>query len=656
MSPTASSTGAATSDSHRRRGPWIVGIAAVVVLALIAAFFVWRARADDGSDEAKALASALASGDFEGVSLDGTTAKKAAKQREKVLGNLSDSSAKDPSVEVDKVVKGENGTRQATFDWSWDLPRKGGSWEYTTTATLKPGDDGWSAELAPDVFAPDLTADEHLDVRAVVGQMGSITDREGKDLYGPRDVRILGIDKTQVDASDQESAARKLAGLLGTDADAYAAKVKSAGDKDFVQALTIRETAKDDYPLSQAADVPGFHEQKDSQPLALTRDFAPGVLGSLREATEEDVEKSDGTVVAGDMVGDSGVAAAERDTLVGTPGMQVAAVNQKTGKDRTLKSTDPSDGTDVTTTLDTDLQDEATKVIADQDSASAVVVMKPSTGDVLASALGPSGQSYPVGMVGQYAPGSTFKAVTALSLLRAGDTPDTTLECPGTANVEGRSFKNADSMDKSLFGTMSFSDAIAHSCNTAMLLQYDKVSQGELADAATTLGVGQDAPKGLEGAFMGSVDPKDSGVEHASDMMGQGRVLASPLSMATVLSSIQNGSTVAPRVIADEKAKAPEVEHPLTKDEATQMQGLLHGTVTRGTLKSQFGDVGGKQIIGKTGTAEWTNEDGDPSLHSWVIVAQGDVVVAAFVEDGGYGATTAGPIAKEVLKAAQKEE
>jgi cell division protein FtsI/penicillin-binding protein 2 len=641
--------------TRRRRGPIIAGISAVVVLALIAAFFVVRDRAGDGSKEAKALAAALASGDFSGVTLKGTDAAAAKKERGKALGDLQDASGKAPSVDVSKVEKGDDGTRTATLDWSWTLPHDAGTWDYTTTATLTKDGDTWAASLDPAELAPDLTADETVSLRTVQGDLGSITDRDGDDLYGPREVRVLGIDKTQVDADQQQDAAKKLADLLGIDADTFADSVKNAGEKAFVPALTIRESAIDDYPLDKAADVPGYHEQKETQPLAVTKDFAPGVLGSLREATAEDIKKSDGDVVEGDMVGSGGVAAAERDTLVGTPGVQVVASDAKTGKERTLHETDATAGKDVETTLDTALQKKATAAIADQDSASAVVVMQPSTGDVLASALGPTGQSYPVGLVGQYAPGSTFKTVTALSLLRAGDTPDTSVECPATASVEGRSFKNADSMDKSLFGKMSLATAIAHSCNTAMLLQYDTVSQKKLADAATTLGIGQDAPEGLSSAFMGSVDPDDSGVEHAADMMGQGRVLTSPLSMATVLSSIQNGSTVRPRILADDDSKAPEVDNPLTKDEASQMQSMLHGVVTEGTLKSTFGDVGGDEIIGKTGTAEWTDEDGNDKLHSWVVVAQGDVVVVAFVEDGGYGATTAGPIAKEVLAAAQKD-
>ena len=147
---------------------------------------------------------------------------------------------------------------------------------------------------------------------------------------------------------------------------------------------------------------------------------------------------------------------------------------------------------------------------------------------------------------------------------------------------------------------------------------------------------------------MGSIDPADEGVEHAAAMMGQGRVLTSPLAMATVLASVQNGSTVAPRILADAEAETPEVHTPLTEDEAAQMQEMLRGVVTDGSL-DDFADLPGEPVIGKTGTAEYTNEEGELALHSWVIVAQGDLVVAAFVEDGSYGSVTAGPIAREVL-------
>src|SRR5699024_12309808 len=79
------------------------------------------------------------------------------------------------------------------------------------------------------------------------------------------------------------------------------------------------------------------------------------------------------------------------------------------------------------------------------------------------------------------------------------------------------------------------------------------------------------------------------------------------------------------------------------------MQEMLRGVVTDGSL-DDLADLPGDPVIGKTGTAEWTEEEGELALHSWVIVAQGDLVIAVFVEAGSYGSVTAGPIARRVLE------
>jgi len=615
----------------RRRAPWILAIALAAIAALVAGVLVWRGGAGDGSEEAEALAGTLAAG---GTDLD-----------TQVLGELREAGAT-PEVTLADAGEAQDGARTATYAWTWRLPDEAGTWEYTTTATLERGEDGWApSALTPAALAPDLADGEQLAVRAVDPALGTITDRDGTQLYGPRDVKILGLDKSRLEEDQLDSSARALADALGTDPDRYAESVAGAGEEAFVPALTIRVTDEGNYPLDEAAQVPGYLAVEDQRPLAAERDYAPGVLGSLREASAEDVEDSDGEIEAGDLVPSGGVLAAESDAVLGTDGLEILATGGE--EERSLHRVDAVDGTSVRTTLDDDLQRRATAAIADEDSPSAVIALSASTGDVLAAALGPTGQSYPVGLVGQYAPGSTFKTVTALSLLRAGVTPDTELQCPETASVAGRSFKNADSMDPSLFGTMPLRSVIAHSCNTALLLQHETVDQAGLADAATTLGIGQEAPAGLD-AFMGSIDPADEGVEHAAAMMGQGRVLTSPLAMATVLASVQNGSTVTPRILADVEPEAPEVPTPLTEEETAQMQEMLRGVVTDGSL-DDFADLPGEPVIGKTGTAEFTNEDGELALHSWVIVAQGDLVVAAFVEDGSYGSVTAGPIAREVL-------
>ena len=487
---------APTSAAPRRRAPLIVLIAVLAIAALVAGALLWRDRAGDGQEEAGALAAALARAE--------------APEHQAVLGPLIEATGAAPQVELADSGSAEDGRRTVTLAWTWILPDGAGTWEYTTEATLERGEDGWAAQLAPEIYAPGLAAGEHLDLRTLEPALGTITDRDGEVLYGEHDVKVLGLDKTRIEESAQEDAARELAGLLGTDPDRYAKAVADNGPEAFVPALTIRTSDEGDYPLVEAAQITGFHASEQTRPLAVERDYAPGVLGALREASSEDVEGSDGEIEAGDLVATGGVVAAEHDALVGTDGVEVLAVGEDADEKRPLHTVDPVDGTAVTTTLDDDLQRRATAAIADEDSPSAVIALQPSSGDVLAAALGPTGQSYPVGLVGQYAPGSTFKTVTALALLREGVTPDTALECPETATIDGASFKNADSMVPSLFGTLPLREVIAHSCNTALLLEHDTVDQPALADAATTLGIGQPTPAGLE-AFMGSVDPQDTG-------------------------------------------------------------------------------------------------------------------------------------------------
>ncbi|MFC0674872.1 penicillin-binding transpeptidase domain-containing protein [Brachybacterium hainanense] len=612
---------------------------------------VLLARGGDGTAQAEALLVALRDGDFTQVPLADGDPGSAASERKRIIGRLLEV----PGAEVDLAWSGSGpepvrgGRRVLPLRWTWTLPPLPEPWVVESRAELVDGEDGWAAELSPALYEPSLGPREHLALRTLAPEPGRILDRGGQELLGPREVIVAGIDKTAVPAAEQDGAARDLAELLGIDADAYAASVAGYGPKAFVPALTVRTEEAAQHRLDEAAQLPGYHQLEQTRPLAARRGLAPGVLGSLREADEEDLAE-DPTLEPGDLVGSGGIARARRDQLLGMPGVQVLATDPEADRSRELHRSEPVPGAEVPSTLDLRLQDLATERLARTEAPSALIALRPSSGDVLAAALGPVGQAYPIGLVGRYAPGSTFKTVTALALLRAGDTPDTVLQCPERAQVGGRSFKNADSFSPDLFGDMPLSDVIAHSCNTALLLQHERVPQAQLAQAASALGFGQEPAEGLD-AFLGSIDPEDEGTEHAAAMMGQGRVLASPLSMATVLASVVHGAAVAPRVIADAKPPAPEPEVPLRGEEAEQLRGMLAGVVERGGLRD-LQDLPGPAPIGKTGTAEWVDDEGELRLHSWVIVAQGDLAVAAFVERGSYGSVTAGPIAHDLLRGA----
>jgi cell division protein FtsI/penicillin-binding protein 2 len=77
---------------------------------------------------------------------------------------------------------------------------------------------------------------------------------------------------------------------------------------------------------------------------------------------------------------------------------------------------------------------------------------------------------------------------------------------------------------------------------------------------------------------------------------------------------------------------------------------MMRAVVTSGHA-GFLADVPGEPVGAKTGTAEFGTEN-PPKTHAWVIATHGDLAVAVFVEDGGLGATTSGPLLKKFLTAA----
>ncbi len=257
-----------------------------------------------------------------------------------------------------------------------------------------------------------------------------------------------------------------------------------------------------------------------------------------------------GVCTRGDDTGLSGLQLRYDEQLGGTPGVKVSAVPASTGagqpvEPRTLFEADPTSGADLHTTLDPRLEQRADDLLAGVGPASAIVAVQPSTGAILAAASGPGSKGYNTATFGRYAPGSTFKVVSALALLRSGLTPTSRVACTPTITVNGKRFKNYSDYPASGLGRISLRDALANSCNTGFISQHDRLKDGDLADAAATLGLGVDHDLGFP-AYFGQVPPPSSQTEAAADMIGQGKVLASPMAMATVVASVCAGRSGGP--------------------------------------------------------------------------------------------------------------
>ncbi|MBP2413457.1 cell division protein FtsI/penicillin-binding protein 2 [Arthrobacter stackebrandtii] len=624
---------------------------------------------DDGTATAAALASALSShtvGDLR-FNVAGT-------EVQKELTGLAESIAPSwPDVKVSKLEVTDD-TARISLDYTWKFPDTEKQWTYATGADMKRDGDGWTITWTPEMVQPELKAGDRFKLATSSGQRAQILAADGEAIVKERPVKIVGINKDGLSEADAETSAKELAAVLEIDPQAYADKVKAYGPVAFVDAITLREEAFSALDQDRLNAIKGVLAQPSTMALAPSRTFAQAILGSVHDATAEDIANSEGKVVAGDVVGSGGLQGSFNTQLAGTRGMSVSLVPAPetvaategatdpatddagnapadgTSAQKVLFSSDPVDGTDVKTTLVPSLQNAAEDALAGVKSPSSIVVMRPSTGAILAAANGPDSQGYNTAFLGQYAPGSTFKIATSLGLLRQGMTPESTVNCSTEYIADGKKFLNAPGYAPEATGEVSLTTAVAHSCNTAFVSQFETLPQDKLADAAGALGIGMENDLGLE-SYSGMVPRDSTGTEHAASMIGQGKVQVSPLYMAALMSAVVKGGTVAPVLVDGHDGKAKPAEGAaLTDKEAGELRTMMRAVVTDGYLDN-LADLPGAEAIGKTGTAEY-GTDNPPRTHSWVIAAQGDVAVAIFVEDGDLGAVTGGPLARTMLAAA----
>lgn len=519
------------------------------------------------------------------------------------------------------------GEMRAELAWSWVVHEGKAAWEYTTPLDLTREGDTWRARYHPGLVVPGLADGEALRANRLSTKRGSVLGEGGEPIATNTAAWRLGIDKTTTNVTTAVASARKLAELLGQDPDALAARVEKAGPRAFIEARLLRQHDPADQELARKAQAwIGVRAVPTTFPLGRTSSFLRPILGVVGDATAEQVEKSGGTIRPGDLVGRGGLQEARNHVLAGTTGFVVSVV-EPGGDTREQFRVAALDGSDVWTTINVPLQEKAEALLAPIGSASALVVLRPSDGAVVAAASGPGSQGLSTATLGQYAPGSTMKLVTALAMIRAGATADTMVECSDGYVVDGYRFDNWAGYPAGMLGQVRLRDAFAWSCNAAFLAQADALGVDELADAAASLGLTGE-PNLVAGGFLGRVPTDGTPAEKAGAMIGQGRVLASPLGMATVAASIAAGHTVSPMLVDEPGRQVTPPPTPLTEAEASVLRELMRAVVTDGTAKplGVLGDVGAK-----TGTASWG--PAPVKYHGWVVVTRGDLAVAAFIED-----------------------
>jgi penicillin-binding protein 2 len=332
-----------------------------------------------------------------------------------------------------------------------------------------------------------------------------------------------------------------------------------------------------------------------------------------------------------------------------------------------------------------------------------IVAIEPKTGEILALITAPSydpailvGRQrsknytllyrdsiakplYDRGLLAEYPPGSPFKILTGLIGLQEGVINEqTTYVCNhGFSYASGRFMKCHDS------GPRQLHNGIYNSCNTYFANVYLRII-GKYASApyavdvwsnhVKSFGLGQfmgyDLPTGKKGKIPTSKTYKKmypgwgySGKTIISNAIGQGEIVMTPIQLANMMATVANeGYYYTPHII--KKIKGEKIDpkfttkHVTTIDKKyfTPMISGLFDVYNLGTASALR--VEGIDICGKTGTAENYAKIGGVRTkledHSiFVAFAPKDnpkIAIAIMIENGGYGATIAGPIASLMIE------
>jgi penicillin-binding protein 2 len=509
---------------------------------------------------------------------------------------------------------------------------------------------------------------------------GNILDRNGRLLASSRLTRSVYLYPREQTETQWKETAQRLGKLLDIAPDEILQKLAQRGYHSPVPVRIYRDLTLPQYVgLAETELVPGMEIQAESNRYYPNGSLAAHVLGYIGEASAADLKRNPDFPM-GMLVGQFGLERIADQQLRGTWGKRLIEVDSRGKEVELLGEQSPKTGADLQTTLELRLQKAAEKALDNRRGA--VVVMDVKTGAILALASGPTfdpnlftrkisqsewnqlqGQDQPFlnRALQGYPPASTFKIVTAVAGMQSGKfSPDSTLMTYGAINIGGTLFHEHGDAG---YGVIGFRDALASSSNTF----FYQVGMAAGPEAISTwggrLGIGSSSTMDLDGANHGVIPTPEQKLKlykepwYAGDTVtmaiGQGVVQVTPLEEAVMISAIANGGwRVKPHLLTSQTS-LPEMQREqtgLNPDTIAAIKSGLVAVVQEGTGRS-LNDGSIPLTAGKTGTAEVPGQEDNALYVGFGPVSDPQIAIAVVVENGGFGAVSAVPIAHEVYKA-----
>ena len=548
----------------------------------------------------------------------------------------------------------------------------------------------WKLQVVQSEHFADLADRNGIRSIPIIAPRGTMLDREGRvlvDSYPSFSILLLRDNPKLL----EKSLPQVEEGLGIAKADLQQQLDAAKSEPKFLPVIIKPGASEADIAFveSHRADLPVLELMMVQRRRYPHGEMLANTVGYVGEVSVQDMEKNPDRYRPGDIVGKAGLEKEYNDQIVGTDGMRRVVVNSVGKVMRTLDNVDAMPGKPIQLTIDEDLQQIAETDMANKEGA--VVAMDARTGEILAMVSRPTfdpndfavripnqewaqlntDPNTPLlnrAIQAQLAPGSVFKVVMATAMLESKAIPATfTAYCPGYANFYGRTF-HCDHAH----GLVDLHKGIVASCdvyfyNVGKLLGIDRISH-----YASGLGLGQRTGIDLPGEEPGLV-PSEEWVERVyhhkwypgstiSVSIGQGALMTTPIQLARMINAVANGGTLVQPHLLKDATNLKVSSFPLSDDTVQQVTDGMWGVVNEpdGTTEESV-KLQNVDFSGKTGTAQVESFDLQNKLgkklkeNGWFVGyaprRNPEIVVAALVQAGGWGSTSAAPVVRDIVKA-----
>ncbi len=535
------------------------------------------------------------------------------------------------SVDI-QSIENENKLAKVTYKNSMDT--MSGHVDFTNTVTLELNEEKeYKIDWTSNLIFPKLNTEDKVRVKTIEAKRGSILDRNGEYLATNGVASKIGLVPGKMSDNREEDIA-KIAELLNMTSDGINSELSAS----YVKADTfvpLKTVGKNEMKLkNKLLEIKGIKIIDADERIYPQGVSTSQLVGYIQPINAEELkEKAKDGYTSSSKIGKYGLERAYESTLRAVNGSEIYIEDANGNKKTSIAKQEQKDGQDVKLTIDSKLQQTVYEQF--KDDKSAVVVMNPKTGEVLALASCPSFDSndFSLGMttadyknltenpdnllynryLATYAPGSSFKPIIgAIGLTTGAFSADDDFGRSGTKWQNDSSWGDFYITTLSTYnGPANLKNALIHSDNIYFAKAALKIGGKNLINSLKNIGFGQqiEFPQTISKSSYSNSESFTNETQLANSGYGQGEVLVNPIHMAMMYSAFVNeGNMIMPYLEYKENASSQTAkyykENAFSKEAANEVRDGLIQVVENPSGTAHSAKIEGKTIAGKTGTAE----------------------------------------------------